>query len=100
MLRFNASSVPILQISVSSKTLSESEVYDFALWQLRGRLLVIRGLIMPTPYGGMERQVMVDLDPDLLQARGISSKDVADAINAYNLALPTGVARIARKSIR
>jgi multidrug efflux pump subunit AcrB len=95
ILRFNASSVPILQISVSSKTMSESEVYDFTLWQLRGRLLVIRGLIMPTPYGGMERQVMVDLDPDLLQARGISAKDVADAINAYNLALPTGVARIA-----
>ena len=94
VLRFNASSVPILQISVSSKSCPESEVYDYALWQMRQRLLVIRGLTMPSPYGGMERQVMVDLDPDLLQARGVSAKDVADAINAYNLALPTGVARI------
>jgi multidrug efflux pump subunit AcrB len=94
VLRFNASSVPILQISVSSKTLSESEVYDFAMWQLRQRLNVIRGLTMPTPYGGMERQIMVDLDPGLLQARGVSAKDVADAINAYNLAMPTGIARI------
>ncbi|MCY2995342.1 MAG: efflux RND transporter permease subunit [Planctomycetota bacterium] len=94
ILRFNASSVPILQISLSSETLSESEVYDFAQWQLRQRLNVIRGLTMPTPYGGLERQIMVDLDPDLLQARQLSAKDVADAINAYNLALPTGVARI------
>ena len=94
VLRFNASSVPILQISLSSETLSEAEVYDFALWNLRQRLSVIRGLTMPTPYGGTERQIMVDLDPELLQARGVSAKDVADAINAYNLAIPTGVARI------
>jgi multidrug efflux pump subunit AcrB len=94
VLRFSASSVPILQISLSSKTLSESEVYDFALWQMRQRLNVIRGLTMPTPYGGIEREIMVDLDPGLLQARGVSAKDVADAINAYNLAMPTGVARI------
>jgi len=73
------SSVPILQISLSSKTLSEADVYDFALWQLRQRLNVIRGLTMPTPYGGLEREIMVDLDPGLLQARGVSAKDVADA---------------------
>jgi len=94
ILRFNASSVPILQMSFSSATLSEAEVYDFAMWNVRGRLNVIRGLTMPTPYGGMERQVMVDLDPQLMQARGVSAKDVADSINAYNLAAPTGVARI------
>ena len=94
VLRFNASSVPILQISVSSKTLSESEVYDFAMWQLRQRLASIRGLTSPTPFGGAERQIMVDLDPDRLQARGVSATDVAAAINAYNLAMPTGIARI------
>ena len=94
ILRFNASSVPILQISLSSKVLSEAEVYDYAMWQMRQRLLVIRGLTIPSPYGGMEREVMVDLDPELLRARGVSAKDVADAINAYNLALPTGVVRI------
>ena len=94
VLRFNASSVPILQISVSSKTMAESEVYDFAMWQMRQRLGVIRGLTMPTPYGGMERQIMVDLDPELLHSRGVAAMDVSNAINAYNLALPTGVARI------
>jgi multidrug efflux pump subunit AcrB len=94
ILRFNASSVPILQISLSSDTLSESAVYDFAQWQMKQRLNVIRGLTLPTPYGGLERQVMVDLDPHLMQARGVSAKDVADAINVYNLAVPTGVARI------
>ncbi len=94
ILQFNASSVPILQISLSSETLSESQVYDFAMWHLRQRLQVIRGLTMPSPYGGIERQVMVDLDPNLMQARGISAKDIAESISAYNLAAPTGVARI------
>jgi len=94
ILRFNASSVPILQISLSSDTLSEESVYDYGLFILRNQLSTIQGLTMPTPYGGRERQVMVDLDPQLLQAKGISPKEVADAINAYNLASPTGVARI------
>ena len=94
IIRFNASSVPILQLSLSSETMSEAEVYDYALWQLRNQLSVIQGLTLPTPYGGKERQIMVDLDPQLMQAKGVAAKDVADAINAYNLALPTGVARI------
>jgi len=94
IVRFNASSVPILQIGLSSETMSEEEVYDYGLYVLRTQLSTVQGLTMPTPYGGRERQVMVDLDPRQLQARGISPKDVADAINAYNLAYPTGVARI------
>jgi CzcA family heavy metal efflux pump len=93
-VRFNASSVPILQIGLSSETMSEEEVYDYGLYVLRNQLSTVRGLTMPTPYGGRERQVMVDLDPQLLQAKGLSPKEVADAINAYNLAAPTGVARI------
>jgi len=94
IIRFNASSVPILQIGLSSETMSEEEVYDYGLYVLRTQLSTVQGLTMPTPYGGRERQVMVDLDPQLLQAKGISPKEVADAINAYNLASPTGVARI------
>ena len=94
IVRFNASSVPILQIGLSSETMSEEEVYDYGLYILRNQLSTVRGLTMPTPYGGRERQVMVDLDPRLLQAKGLSPKEVADAINAYNLAVPTGVARI------
>lgn len=94
ILRFNASSVPIVQLSLSSKTLSESQVYDYALWQLRTQLSVIQGMTLPTPYGGKERQIMVDLDPELLQSRGVSAQEVAAAINANNLAFPTGTARI------
>lgn len=94
VVRFNASSVPILQIGLSSDTMSEEEVYNYGLYILRTQLSVVQGLTMPTPYGGRERQVMVDLDPQLLQAKGLSPKEVADAINAYNLAYPTGVARI------
>ncbi len=94
IVRFNASSVPILQISLSSGTKSEEEVYDYGLYILRTQLSTVHGLTMPTPYGGRERQVMVDLDPQLLHAKGISPKEVADAISAYNLAYPTGVARI------
>lgn len=94
IVRFNASSVPILQIGLSSEKLSEEEVYDYGLYILRTQLSTVQGLTMPTPYGGRERQVMVDLDPQLLQSRGLSPKEVADAINSYNLAYPTGVARI------
>jgi CzcA family heavy metal efflux pump len=94
IVRFNASSVPILQIGLSSETMSEEEVYDYGLYILRNQLSTVRGLTMPTPYGGRERQIMVDLDPRLLQAKGLSPKEVADAISAYNLAAPTGVARI------
>jgi CzcA family heavy metal efflux pump len=94
IIRFNASSVPIMQISLSSDTMSEEEVYDYGLYILRTQLSTVQGLTMPTPYGGRERQIMVDIDPELLQAKGISPKEVADAISAYNLASPTGVARI------
>src|SRR5262249_34524850 len=94
ILRFNASSVPILQLSLSSDTLSEAEVYDYALWQLRTQLSTIRGLTLPAPYGGKERQIMVDLDTKAMQSYGVSAREVADAVNAYNLAYPTGVARI------
>ncbi len=89
IVRFNASSVPIVQIGLSSNRMTEEEVYDYGLYILRTQLSTVQGLTMPTPYGGRERQVMVDIDPQLLQAKGIAPKDVADSINAYNLAYPT-----------
>ena len=94
IVRYNASSVPILQIGLSSDTMSEEEVYDYGLYILRTQLSTVQGLTMPTPSGGRERQVMVDIDPQLLQAKSVSPKEVADAISSYNLAYPTGVARI------
>src|ERR1051325_1170330 len=94
ILRFNASSVPIVQLSLSSETLSESEVYDYGLWQLRTQLSTIQGLTLPAPEGGKERQIMVDLDTQALQSKGITPKEVADAVSVNNLAFPTGVARV------
>jgi CzcA family heavy metal efflux pump len=94
ILRFNASSVPILQLSLSSETLPEAEVYDYALWQLRTQLATVQGITIPAPYGGKERQIMVDLDLQQLRSKGIAPREVAEAITANNLAAPTGVARI------
>src|SRR6185503_4347365 len=76
ILRYNASSVPILQLSISSKTRSESELYDWALYQLRQQLSVVQGTRIPLPYGGKPRQITVDLDPQALQASGLSPQDV------------------------
>ncbi|WP_020469531.1 efflux RND transporter permease subunit [Zavarzinella formosa] len=94
ILRFNASSVPVLQLALSSKTMSESDVYNYGLYTLRQQLSIIPGITLPTPYGGVERQIQVDLDPELMRARGVSAKDVSDAVNANNLAAPTGTAKI------
>ena len=97
ILQFSASSVPILQMSLSSKTMSESEVYDYGLYRIRQQLAVVQGATLPTPYGGKLRQIMVDLDPQALQAKGLSPRDVSDAITAQNLTLPTGNARIGKQ---
>jgi multidrug efflux pump subunit AcrB len=94
IVRFNASSVPILQIALSSKTMSEAEVYDYGLYILRTQLSVVQGLTMPTPSGGREREIMVDIDPAALQAKGVDPSEVSAAINVFNLASPTGVARM------
>ena len=94
ILRYNASSVPILQLSITSKTHSESQLYDWGLYQLRQQLSVVQGTRLPLPYGGTPRQITVDLDPQALQANGISPQEVNLAINAQNLTLPTGSAKI------
>jgi multidrug efflux pump subunit AcrB len=94
ILQFNASSVPILQMSLSSKTLSESQIYDYGLYRIRNQLAVIQGITLPSPYGGSVRQVVVDLDPQAMLAKGLSPSDVSEAISAQNLTLPTGSAKI------
>jgi multidrug efflux pump subunit AcrB len=94
VLQFSASSVPILQMALSSKTLSESQIYDYGLYRIRQQLAVVQGATLPTPYGGKSRQIMVDIDPQALHATGLSARDISDAINAQNLTLPTGSARI------
>ncbi|MBS1989318.1 MAG: efflux RND transporter permease subunit [Cyanobacteria bacterium SZAS LIN-3] len=94
ILRYTAASVPIIQLSLSSKTLSESELYDYGIFRIRQALAVVQGTTLPAPYGGKVRQLMIDIDPFSLQAKGLSPRDVNDAINAQNLALPSGKAKV------
>ncbi len=94
ILRFNASSVPILQLSVSSPHMTEQQVYDYGYNFIRTQMATVQGASVPLPYGGKPRQIMVDLDPKALYANKLSATDIANAINAQNLVLPAGTARI------
>src|SRR4029077_16047633 len=94
IVRYNASSVPILQMSLSSDRHSESELYDYGIYRIRQALAVVQGTTFPLPYGGMARQVTVDLDPEKLRAYNIAPQDVNAAVIAHNLTLPTGAAKI------
>src|SRR5216684_6527515 len=94
LMRYNASSVPILQLGVSSPTMSEQEIYDYGLNFIRTQMATVQGASLPLPYGGKPRQIMVDLDPKAMFANSLSATDVAGAINAQNLMLPAGVARM------
>ncbi len=94
VVQFNASSVPVLQLSLSSDRLNEQQLYDYGIYQMRQALAPIPGITLPTPYGGKYRQIMVDLDPAALGARGISPSDVLSAVNAQSLTLPSGDAKL------
>jgi multidrug efflux pump subunit AcrB len=94
VVQFNASSVPVLQIGLSSETLNEQQLYDYGIYRLRQQLAPIHGVTLPTPAGGKYRQIMVDIDPLKLQARGLTPIDVVNAVNAQNLTLPSGTAKI------
>ncbi|MDE3194714.1 MAG: efflux RND transporter permease subunit, partial [Acidobacteriota bacterium] len=93
ILKYDASSVPVLQIGLSSKTMSEQEVFDYGQNFIRTGLATIQGASVPLPYGGKFRQVMVDLDPDAMYAKGVSATDVSTALNLQNLILPAGEAK-------
>ncbi|MFN6484731.1 MULTISPECIES: efflux RND transporter permease subunit [unclassified Nostoc] len=94
IIRYNASNVPILQLSVSSTSLSEQELYDNGNNFLRTQLATVQGVSVPLPYGGKPRQIMVDIDPQALFAKGLSATDVTTAISAQNLILPGGNAKL------
>jgi multidrug efflux pump subunit AcrB len=94
IISYNASSVPILQLSLSSKTLSESQVNDLTMNFLRVGLATVQGASMPNPYGGKVRQIMVDIDISALNGKGLSPSDVVNAIGAENLILPSGTEKI------
>jgi multidrug efflux pump subunit AcrB len=94
MIVYSASSVPILQLALSGKGLSEQELFDYAANFIRTQLATVKGAAIPWPYGGKQRQVMVDLQPALMQSKGLSPIDVVNAINNQNLILPTGTSKI------
>ncbi|MGO8955112.1 MAG: efflux RND transporter permease subunit [Rhodomicrobium sp.] len=94
IIQYNASSVPVLQLSLTSDTLNEQQLYDYALYRVRQALAPIPGLTLPTPYGGKYRQIMVDIDPAALLAQGLTPTDVTNAVNAQNLTVPAGDAKI------
>jgi len=94
VVQYNASSVPVLQIGLSSDTLNEQQLYDYGIYRLRQQLAPIHGVTLPTPAGGKYRQIMVDIDPLKLQAKGLTPLDVVNAVNAQNLTLPSGFAKI------
>lgn len=94
ILQFNASNVPVAQLTLSSQNLPEEQIFDYGLNFIRVRLFTIPGLSTPAPFGGKNRQVMVDIDPLALAARGLSPQDVVNALQASDVILPAGTARI------
>jgi multidrug efflux pump subunit AcrB len=94
ILAYNASSVPILQLALSSENLSEAQLFDLGNNIIRTGLSTVQGASMPYPYGGLQRQVQVDLDPDALRSQGLSGNDVTAAFNSQNSILPAGTQKI------
>jgi len=93
VIKYSASSIPVIQLALSSPTLPEQAVFDTAVNQLRPQLITIPGVAVPFPYGGKNRLISVDLDTAALQARGLSPADVVNAVNLQNLILPSGTAK-------
>src|SRR5437763_5869379 len=94
IVRYSATSVPIVQIAVSSDTLTEQQIFDYCQNFVIQRLGTVKGARVPQPWGGVSRQIMVDLDLDAMYARGVSPNDVSTAISNQNLIIPAGTANI------
>ena len=94
VITYSASTVPILQLALSGKGMSEQQLFDLGTSFIRTRLITIPGCAVPYPYGGKQRQVQVDLDTNALQSKGLSPLDVVNAISAQNLILPSGTSKI------
>jgi multidrug efflux pump subunit AcrB len=94
VVKYDASTVPVLQLSLASDHLSEQQLYDYGLYNLRQQLAPVPGVTFPAPDGGKSRQIMVDIDPLKLQAQGLTPADIVNAVNAQNLTLPSGLAKI------
>ena len=94
VIQFNASNVPVAQVTLKSETMPEEKIFDYGLNFIRVRLFTIPGLATPAPYGGKQRQINIDIDTRAIAARGLSPTDVVNALQASNVILPAGDARI------
>jgi multidrug efflux pump subunit AcrB len=94
IIRYSASNVPILQLALGSETLSEQQLFDMGVNFVRADIVTVPGAQVPWPYGGKQRQVMIDIDPKRLYAWGLSPRDVNTALGLGNVALPSGTAKI------
>jgi multidrug efflux pump subunit AcrB len=94
ILSFDASSVPIIQLGLQSDTLTEEQLYDYGQNFIRTQLATVQGAAIPLPYGGKNRAIMVDIDPDALYAKHLSATDISNAMNIQAPVLPAGTAKI------
>jgi multidrug efflux pump subunit AcrB len=97
VLTFNASSVPVIQLALSSDTMSEAKIFDFAQNMIRPQLATVAGAAVPSPYGGKVRQVQIDVDQAKLRSYGLSAQDVVTAVGQQDLIIPVGTQKIADK---
>ena len=94
VIRYSASNVPILQVALESSSLSEQQIFDYGMNSIRAEIVTVPGAQVPYPYGGKQRQIMVDIDPQRLYAWGLSPRDVNNALGLQNVILPTGTAKM------
>jgi multidrug efflux pump subunit AcrB len=94
IIRYSASNVPILQVALESDALSEQQLFDYGTNFIRADFATIQGVQMPYPYGGKQRQIMIDINPQRLFAWGLSPRDVNNALGLQNVIVPTGTAKI------
>ncbi len=94
IMQYSATSVPIMMLALETDSLSEQQLFDYGIYFVRNELATIPGTQIPWPYGGKQRQIMVDIDPQKLQGLGLSPRDIQTAIGEQNVALPTGTAKM------
>jgi len=94
IIQFNASNVPVTQVTLSSKTMPEQKIFDYGANFIRMRLFTIPGLSTPAPYGGKNRQISIEINPEALTAKGLATTDLIGALQAANLIIPSGTARV------
>ncbi|MGA0559826.1 efflux RND transporter permease subunit [Larkinella sp. VNQ87] len=97
IVRYNATDVPVLQLGLSSDSLTESQITDYGVTRIRPQISTVQGSRLSQPFGGKSRQIMVDLDPDLMISRGVTPEEVVNAVSAQNLTLPSGQLRLAER---